>query len=471
MHHTQAKMSQIADVHKVWQECLKAFRTMVDAKSFETWFLPIVPVSIEDHLLTLQVPSQFFCEFLETHFVFELQTVLHRVIGTNAGLRYNALVDSTSRSKNSLTLMGNSVSGEQPVTPQASETEAFESHLIPKFTFQNFFLSECNRVARSIAEAIADNPGSAPMNPFFIYGPSGVGKTHLCHAIGLRIKEKWPHMKVLYVTSHLFGLQYTSATKKQKNDKDSIADFINFYQQIDVLIIDDVQFFIGKTKTQNTFFEIFNHLYMLGKQIILTCDQPPVDLSVSDMEDRLITRISGALTVQLDRPDIDLRKEILRHKCIENGIELSPDVIQFIAENVHGNVRELQGTLHSLVAHATVTGCELGIRFVKKIVKQSVKIDKKEVSINNIEQVVCEQMQVSRDSIRSKSRKQDVAQARQMIMYLSKKHTDLSLAAIGELMGGRTHATVLHSCQVVENLMSVSSQFTEQVNGIERLII
>lgn len=470
-----------SDVRNVWQQCLSLFKELVDEKTYTTWFLPIVPVSLEYNMLTLQVPSQFFCEFLETHFVEELQHVLHHVIGPNAGLKYNALVDSASRNvqKGSVTLLSNTPEGGSffaaPPTPQPAKStestvtseekkEPFESHLNAKLSFDSFYASECNRVARSVGETIATKPGLAPMNPFFVYGHSGVGKTHLCHAVGLRIREVFPELKVLYVSSHLFELQYTTAARTG-----ATGDFVQFYQQVDVLIIDDIQWFIGKKKTQQTFFHIFNHLYMLGKQIVLTSDKPPVDLN--GMEERLVSRIAGALSVELKRPDLSLRREILRRRGMENGITLPENVLDFIAQNVQSNVRELEGTLHSMVAHAAISGCDLNLRLARKIVKQAVKLEKKEVTFSSIEKEVCGELQVSPEAIRSRSRKQDIVLARQIIMYLSKKHTDNSLNMIGEQLGGRTHATVLYGCQAIADQMSIDSLFAERIKALEKQVL
>lgn len=473
-------MSYAIKVHEVWEECLRRFRELLSPEDYQSWFLPIIPISLEQDILTLQVPTEFFCEKLERSFVRELQDVLLSVIGPNAGLMYHALVDSTNRSnkKNKLTLQGQAVGDKQSshtVEEEVPAEQPFDSHLIRQFSFQNFLPGECNHVARSVAEAIAAKPGSSPMNPFFLYGCSGVGKTHLCHAIGLRIKEKFPHYRVLYVSSYQFIQQYASAARQvkmrqAKDGKDSISDFINYYQQIDVLIIDDIQSFISKEKTQETFFEIFNHLYMLGKQIILTSDQPPVKLA--GLHERLSSRIAGALSIQLERPDFLLRKEILRRASNRSGTPLPPDVIDFIAENVQANVRELQGVYNSIIVHATHMNSEPDLRFVRKIVKQTTLLDSKgEVSINSIEKIICDELRVSSEDLRSKSRKQHTTQARQLVMYFAKKHTNLSLSAIGQMMGGRSHATVLHSCQVVENQISVSSQFSDRVNRLERMIV
>lgn len=465
------------NVNEIWDTCLRILQDIVDERAYRTWFLPIIPVSIEGDTLTLQVPSQFFCEFLEGNFVEQLRTVLGRVIGPNASLQYNALVDNSSpKYPGTVTLAGCADGGQaaeqfdvnllhrhMPNAATHSEAQDFDTQLNSRLNFRNFYQSECNYVARSVAEAIAASPGNTPMNPFFIYGASGVGKTHLCHALGLRVREMHPRLKVLYVSSHLFEMQFTTAARMG-----TINDFIAFYQQVDVLIIDDIQWLIGKKKTQLAFFQVFNHLYMLGKQIVLTSDKPPVDLN--GMEERLVTRMAGATCVKIERPDLKLRREILQQRTLQSGVRLDESVLNFIAENVCDNVRELEGTLVSLITNSVVVGKEIDLTFAKRIVRQAVRLEKKEVTIECIQQAVSRVFQVQIEQMKSKSRKQDIVQARQVVMFLSKKHTAQSLSAIGELMGGRNHATVLHGCRCVTNEMEMNASFRSSVERAEQLI-
>lgn len=466
-YNTEDKMEQKKELHQVWQQCLDLIQEAIGEKNFQTWFLPIVPLALENNVLTLLLPTHYFCDYVEQHFQEAMGYALRTVISPNVRLVYEINIDSTSPEPNRTTLTTSSEGlGEGSnkfVDQQSKNTSHFDSQLNPKFTFDNFYRSECNHVARSIAESIVSNPINSPISPFFIYGASGVGKTHLCHAIGWAIKEHYPKLNVLYVSSHLFQLQYTTASQNK-----SINDFINFYQRIDVLIIDDIQFFMGKVGTQKAFFQIFNHLYMLHKQIILTSDKPPVDLN--GMEERLFSRISGAITVELQRPDLSLRKEILQQKAKESGSQLPAEIIDFIAEHATHNVRELEGAFLSLVAHAAFAGCDITLAFAKKILKRSVLLEKKEVSIPDIEKVVCSDMSLHVQEVRSKSRKQKVVEARHLIMYFSKKYTDYSLSAIGEFMGGRTHATVLHGCKMVKDQMGVNPQFNERVMLLEKQI-
>ena len=466
---------------RAWSECTVLLQAMIQPEVYNAWFPHIKPVSLIGVEMTLGVPSQFFCEYIETHFINELKQVLQRIVGPNVVLKYKALVDSAAshRKNSSVTLPTQSyasnaygaasayaisASGAAPaLKSEPRQLPDFDSQLKPQLSFASYYQGESNRTASSIARSIAEKPGQGALNPCFIYGPSGVGKTHLCHAIGLRIRELYPELKVLYVSSHMFEMQYVAATRANTTN-----DFINFYQQVDVLLIDDIQGLIAKKKTQLTFFQVFNHLYMLGKQIVLTSDTAPVNLA--GLEERLISRIAGSLTIEIERPDYDLRKEYLRHKSEESGSILPREMIDYIARTVTSSIRGLQGVFFSLITRAAVEGCDITSSFVKKIVSQTVKQEKKEITVSMIEKTVCEYFHVPTELVRSRSRKADVAQARQLIMYFAKRYTDQSLSAIGELLGGRSHATVLHSCKVVEDQAEVSTAFRSDLNAIESLI-
>lgn len=465
-----------------WSECTALLQGMIQPEVYNAWFPHIKPVSLIGVEITLGVPSQYFCEYLETHFINELKRVLQRVIGPNVVLKYKALIDSAAshRKNSSVTLPTQSYSNgaynfaSSAYAPMTTGTTSalkietrgsqdFDSQLKPQMSFASFYQGESNRTACSIARSIAEKPGQGALNPCFIYGPSGVGKTHLCHAIGLRTRELHPNLRVLYVSSHMFEMQYVAATRANTTN-----DFINFYQQIDVLLIDDIQGLIAKKKTQLTFFQVFNHLYMLGKQIVLTSDTAPVNLA--GLEERLISRIAGSLTIEIERPDYNLRKEYLRHKSEESGSILPKEMIEYIARMVTSSIRGLQGIFFSLITRAAVEGCDITKSFVKKIVCQTVKQEKKEITVSYIEKTVCEYFHVTVELVRSRSRKAEVAQARQIIMYFAKRYTDQSLSAIGELLGGRSHATVLHSCTVVEDQFNISPKYREDIRAIESLI-
>ncbi|WP_329904400.1 chromosomal replication initiator protein DnaA [Porphyromonas pogonae] len=465
-------MSNSTDVHGLWQECLKTLRSLVESKAFETWFLPIVPISIEQQKLTLEVPSPYFGEYLETHFPREISHVLAQHIGPGASLYFDILVDSKAPKREDATMTVASSSTSKAPAPLASgnvlndplaRKNEFNSFLNDKLSFETFYESDCNHVARAVAEAVAAKPGQSPLNPFFLYGPSGVGKTHLCQAIGLRVKAQHPEMRVLYVSSQQFEAQYVTASRFHER-----TDFINFYQQIDLLIIDDIQGLIGKTKTQQAFFEVFNHLYLLNKQIVLTSDKPPVDLS--GMEDRLISRIKGSVTLSLARPDIDLRRKILQEKVAESGIRLGDEVMEFIASNVQNNVRELEGTLSSLLTYALITKRKIDLDFTRDIVSQSVSMEKHEITIEGIQSVISKVFHIEIDQMKDKTRRQDVVAARQAVMYLAKKHTSHSLVAIGEMLGRRNHATVLHGCNSVATRMEQDNAFRATIERVEEML-
>ena len=316
---------------------------------------------------------------------------------------------------------------------------------------------------RSASEAIAQNPGKTAFNPMFIFGASGVGKTHLCHAIGNRIQQLHPGKKVLYVSAHLFSTQFTDAVRKN-----NVNDFLYFYQGVDVLLLDDVQEFIGKDKTQNTFFHIFNHLHMLNKQLVLTSDKPPVELQ--GMEERLFTRLKWGLTAELSRPDLDLRKKILKNKMTHDGIVIPDDVFNFIANNVTENVRDLEGILVSLMANSLVNNKEIDMSLTKRVVSLSVRLEKKQISVQSIQETVCKYFNLELSAIQTNSRKREIVQARQITMYLAKKYTDCSFSHIGKIVGKKDHATVLHACKTIKDQIDTNKSFRTSVEEIESLL-
>lgn len=449
-------MSEVKTHEALWQKCLGSLRHLLDEQSYKTWIEPIRPVSLSgDGELTLMVPSEYFGQYLEQHFAQEFGEVLQSHIGPQFSIYF-----SHGRQAESSAVVPHT--NPPTVSPQALESEKkFDSFLNDKLNFDSFYESECNHVARAVAEAVAANPGKAPMNPYFIYGSSGVGKTHLCQAIGLRVRTLHPEMRVLYVSSQQFEAQYVTASRFHER-----TDFIHFYQQIDVLIVDDIQGLIGKTKTQQAFFEIFNHLKLLNKQIVLTSDKAPVQLS--GMEDRLVSRIKGSVTVPIEKPDLALRRRILREKIAESGIQLREDVTEYIARNVQNNVRELEGTLCSLLTYALIKpNQEIDLAFAQSIIQQSISLEKPEINMERIYEVVKDEFRIEPSLIREKNRRQDVVEARQVVMYLAKEYTDQSLSAIGQMVGRRNHATVLHGCNAVKGRMEVELGFR---TVIERLV-
>ena len=453
----------------LWNKCLAVIKDIVPEAAFNTWFKPIIPLSYEDNKFTIQVPSQFFYEYLEEKYVNVLKVTLYRVIGQGTILNYRIKVVDKVKEDGMITLpTGNDAprtgkkSADIPFLFESKARQDWDSHLNPKYNFDNYFEGTSNRLVRSSSEAIAQEPGKT-FNPMFVFGASGVGKTHLCHAIGNRIQEIHPEKKVLYISAHLFTVQYTEAIRKNTTN-----DFMYFYQGVDVLILDDIQELIGKDKTQNTFFHIFNHLHLLGKQLILTSDKAPVDLQ--GMEERLITRLKWGLTAELNRPDLDLRKKILKNKINHDGIKMSEDVFNFIADNVTENVRDLEGILVSLMANSVVNNKEIDLPLTKRVVSMAVRLEKKQISVQSIQEVVCKYFDLDQSLIHSKSRKREIVQARQITMFLSKKYTDCSLSHIGKIVGKKDHATVLHACKTIKDQMETDKTFRSSVEEIENLL-
>lgn len=456
----------------LWKKCLAVIKDIVPEAAFNTWFLPIIPLSYEDKKFTIQVPSQFFYEYLEDKYVNVLKVTLYRVIGQGTILNYRVMVDRTTGGTVDYPAENVSVAVKPVVSKDTSRStnpfvqsapQDLDPQLNPKYTFENYFEGTSNRLVRTAGEAVAQNPGKTTFNPLFVFGPSGVGKTHLCHAVGSRIRELHPQKKVLYVSSHLFRIQFTDAIRKNTTN-----DFLNFYQNIDVLILDDIQELIGMDKTQNTFFHIFNHLHQLGKQLILTSDKAPVDLL--GMEERLVTRLKWGLTAELNRPDADLRRKILRNKINHDGIVIPDEVFNFIADNVTENVRDLEGILVSLMANAVINNREIDLPLTKRVIGQAVRLEKKQISVQMIQEVVCKYFNLEMNAIQTRSRKREIVQARQVTMFLAKKYTDCSFSHIGKIVGKKDHATVLHACKTIKDQMETNKSFRSSVEEIETLL-
>ncbi|WP_436415679.1 chromosomal replication initiator protein DnaA [Petrimonas sp.] len=461
------------DCKILWKNCLDVIRDIIPEAAFNTWFSPIVPLKYEDNVLTIQVPSQFFYEYLEDKYIDLIQQTLYRKIGEGTILNYRILVEAESNT--TVEMRGepkfsvsdkkntNPISVKVPSPFDRVEPSEFDSQINSKYTFNNFFEGESNRLARTAAEAVGLNPAKTAFNPLFVYGNSGVGKTHLCHAIGSKVLELYPDKKVLYITAHLFKVQYTDARRFN-----TINDFINFYQSIDVLIIDDIQELSGLEKTQNTFFHIFNHLHQNNKQLVMTSDCSPTEMQ--GMEERLLTRFRWGLSTKLERPDKELRKKILKHKVLTDGLTISDQVIDFIAENVTENVRDLEGIIVSLMAHSIINNREIDIVLARRVMEQNIRYEKKKITVQKIQETVSDFYNVKRELIQSASRKREIVQARQVTMFFIKKHTELSLSQIGIQVGNRNHATVLHACNTIRDLSEVDKGFRTDIEEIERLL-
>ena len=450
----------------LWGKCLKIIKDNLDLKVFETWFEPIIPVSYKDGIVTIEVPTPFFQEMLELRYLDLLKKALYRVYGERTQLAYKIRVAEDGKitePAGPAPEVKNTTTSEIPSSLFASSArQDWDSHLNARYSFDNYFEGTSNRLVRSASEAIAKEPGKT-YNPMFIYGPSGVGKTHLCHAIGNRIQETHPDKKVLYVSAHIFTVQYTEAIRKNTTN-----DFMYFYQQVDVLILDDIQELIGKDKTQNTFFHIFNHLHLLGKQLILTSDKAPVDLQ--GMEERLITRLKWGLTAELERPDLDLRKKILKNKITHDGVVIPDDVFNFIASNVTENVRDVEGIVASLLAYSTAFNRAIDLSLARQVMSRVIRLEKKQVSVESIQDIVCKYYNLESSAIQTNSRKREIVQARQVTMYLAKQYTDSSYSHIGKIVGKRDHATVLHACKTVKNQIETNKSFRSSMEDIEALL-
>ena len=461
-----------ADYKQLWNNCLDVIRDNISEDAFKSWFVPIVPIQYKDNVLTVQIPSQFFYEYLEDKYLDLIQKTLYRVIGEGTILNYRILVESEKKTAVEIPSERKAYVDKNvpkkavqkvPSPFERVETIDFDSQINPKYSFLNFFEGESNRLARTVGEAAAQNPGKTAFNPLFIHGHSGVGKTHLCHAIGAKVQELHPELKVLYVSAHLFKVQYTDSRRFNTTN-----DFINFYQSVDVLIIDDIHDFAGLEGTQNTFFHIFNHLHQNNKQLIMTSDCAPMDLQ--GVEERLLTRFRWGMTAKLERPDKALRKKILENKIKSDGLSFSEEVIDFIAENSTENVRDLEGIVVSLMAHSIINNREADIGLARRVLEQSIKFEKKRITPQKIQETVCDFFNIKKELIQSASRKREIVQARQVTMYFIKQLTELSLSQIGIQVGDRSHATVLHACNTVKDLAEVDKGFSADIKEIERIL-
>ena len=454
----------------LWDNCLQLIRANVTEQQFKTWFAPIVfeSYSEQEQSLLVQVPSPYVYEYLEQHYVGLLSKVLARVFGANVILRYRVVTDSTNNKVQDIESDGVTLdvppasnrANQSPTVLDAAGPQQINPQLDLKKTFNNFIEGDSNKLPRTVGLSIAEHPGKSTFNPFFIYGPSGCGKTHLINAIGVRCKETYPQKRVLYVSARLFQVQFTDASRQN-----TVNDFINFYQTIDVLIVDDVQEWATAQKTVETFFHIFDHLFRLGKQIILASDRPPVDLKW--LHERMLTRFSCGLIAELEKPNTQLCIDILNAKCRRDGLKIPTDVIQFIADTANGSVRDLEGVVNSLMAYSIVYNSNIDMRMAERVIKRAVKIDNHPLTVDDILETVCRHFNVKQQHVFSKSRKRDYVQVRQVSMYLAQKYTKMPPGRIGQLIGGRDHSTVIHSCSMVEKRLKIDKAFLDELNSIE----
>ncbi len=464
----------------VWENCLTFIKDNIQPQAFKTWFEPIKPVKLSDNALSIQVPSKFFYEWLEEHYVKLLKVALIKELGETAKLIYIIKMENTYGNKEPFTEKipssnrGGMMAQEMNVPIKSKNPELrnpfvipgirnikIESQLNPNYNFDNFLEGDSNRLARSAGMAVANKPGGTSFNPLLIFGGVGLGKTHLAHAIGVEIKDKYPERTVLYISAEKFTQQYIESVKKNTRN-----DFIHFYQLIDVLIIDDVQFLSGKSGTQDVFFHIFNHLHQNGKQVILTSDKAPVDMQ--DIEQRLLSRFKWGLSAELQSPDYETRISILKNKLFRDGVEMPDDIVEYVAKHIKTNIRELEGAIISLIAQSSFNKKEVTLELAQQVVEKFVKNTKREVSIDYIQKVVSDYFEMDVATLQSKTRKRHIVQARQLAMFFAKKFTKASLASIGSQIGKRDHATVLHACKTVDNLAETDKQFRKYIEDLTK---
>ena len=464
----------------VWENCLEFIKDNIQPQAYKTWFEPITAVKLDNHALSIEVPSKFFYEWLEEHYVKILKVALTKELGNNAKLVYIIKMENTYGNKQPFTekipssnraaiysqqvdipLKNKNPELKNPFVIPGIRNVKIESQLNPIYTFDNFLEGDSNRLARNASIAVANKPGGTSFNPLLIFGGVGLGKTHLAHAIGVDIKDKYPEKTVLYISAEKFTQQYIESVKKNNRN-----DFIHFYQIIDILIIDDVQFLSGKSGTQDVFFHIFNHLHQNGKQVILTSDKAPVDMQ--DIEQRLLSRFKWGLSAELQNPDFETRVSIVKNKLYRDGVDMPEEIIEYLAKHITTNVRELEGAIISLIAQSSFNKKEITLSLAKDIVEKFVKNTKREVSIDYIQKVVSDYFQMDVDTLQSKTRKRHIVQARQLAMFFAKKFTKASLASIGSQIGKRDHATVLHACKTVDNLSTTDKQFRKYVEDLTK---
>ena len=463
-------MTEMQRYTDVWQDCLDRLRNSITEDEFVRWFKPIRPIDYDGSTLRLRVPNESFVSSIDKKYISILHPIITELYGSGTQLRYAVPRSSQTTSDGGanqlpkFTTPTDTANIKNPFVIPGLRRINIDPQLNMNYTFDNHIEGECNRLARSAGMAVAVSPGNNAFNPLYIYGDSGLGKTHIAQAIGHEVRQRHPELQVLYVSMNKFQAQFQTAYKNGE-----ITDFIHFYQMVDVLIIDDIQELTGKTGTQNAFFNIFNHLQLAGKQLILTSDKPPVELK--DIEQRLLTRFKWGLSANLSIPDYETKVKIIRAKAKRLGANIPEEVVTYLAENISANVREIEGALSSLIANASFLNRKITISLAKDILKVYVKLTQREITIDHIVKVVCDYFDIDLDTFNSSKRTRDVAQARQVAMYLAKQHTKSPLTVIGSSIGGRNHATVLHSCKAVADMIDTDKQFKAQMEEIEKIVL
>jgi len=463
----------IKDCATVWDSCLRTIRKNVNSQSFKTWFEPIRPVRLDEGALTIQVPNKFFYEWLEEHYVVLLKRTIRQELGDMGRLEYQILMSKPAQvptaiaatDKSDANAPGSVDTGniKNPFVIPGIRKLKIDPQLNASYIFENFIEGDCNRLARSAGMAVAAKPGGTAFNPLVLFGDVGLGKTHLAQAIGNEVLKENNGKTVLYVSSEKFTNQIIDSIRNN-----AVNDFVNFYQLIDVLIVDDIQFLANKQKTQEIFFHIFNQLHQNGKQIIMTSDRPPKDLD--GMEERLISRFKWGLSADLGTPDLETRMAILASKMDQEGLEIPHDVTEFICYNIKNNIRELEGVLISLVAQSSLNRREIDLELAKEVIKNFVNQMSKEITVEFIQKLVADHFDVPVEKLKGQTRKRGIVIARQLSMYLAKNLTNKSLKAIGENFGGRDHSTVIYSCKAVQDLLDTDMIFKDTVTDLQKKI-
>ncbi len=476
---------QKTDHKEIWANCLKVIKDNINYQSYKTWFEPIKPLRLNNSVLTIQVPSQFFYEWLEEHYISLLKKTIRKELGNTGRLEYSIIMDNSFHNKQPYTVnmpTGNKSATKNPSVSMPLDLNRSNSKEIPNpfiipgikkikvnsqlnenYSFDNYVEGDCNRLARSAGYAVGQNPGKTAFNPLFIYSKVGLGKTHLANSIGIQVKDNFPEKTVLYVSSEQFVNQFIDSVRNNNQN-----DFMHFYQMIDTLIIDDVQFLSGKEKTQDVFFHIFNHLHQKGKQLVITSDKAPVEMQ--GMKPRLLSRFKWGLAADLQVPDLETRMAILGKKLYSEGVEMPAEVVEYLAYSITTNIRELEGALISILAQSSLNKKAITLDLAKQMIDKYVKNTSKEISIDYIQKIISDYFNIPVEMIVSKTRKREIVQARQLAMFFSKKYTKSSLATIGLHCGNKDHATVLHACKTVSNLVDTDKQFNSYVNELDKKI-